>query len=238
MLLAVGVLLPVTVSVVLAGFRESMANTNAALLLVLVVVAAASFGSRAAGLAAAAICALAFDFFLTMPYGQLRIHSAADVQTTVLLLVIGVAVSELAWWGRRQQARASEQRGYLDGVLATTASLAEAAPVVTVIEHVETQLVTLLDLDTAEYVPAAPPDAPVLRADGALVRHGRVVDVDRSGLPTDTELVLPVRVSGTDFGAFRLVAATHRARPPLQQRRLAALLAEQVGQALREEAAH
>ena len=65
---------------------------------------------------------------LTQPYGKPTIHSAADVQTTVLLLVIGVAVTELASWGRRQQSRASQQQGYLEGILQSTGALAMAMP--------------------------------------------------------------------------------------------------------------
>ena len=126
-LVAIGGLLPLVVCLVLSTVRETMANTNVALVLVLVVVAAASMGSRAAGLTAAVVSAAGFDVLLTQPYGQFAIHSAADVQTTALLLLIGVAVTELALWGRRHQARASEQRGYLDGILQTTASLAGAS---------------------------------------------------------------------------------------------------------------
>ena len=46
------------------------------------------------------------------------------MQTSVLLLVIGVAVTELASWGRRQQSRASQQQGYLEGILQSTGALA------------------------------------------------------------------------------------------------------------------
>ncbi|MGD6626341.1 DUF4118 domain-containing protein, partial [Xanthomonas citri pv. citri] len=128
--------------------RDSIENTNAALLLVLVVVGVAALGSRTAGLVAAVSSAACFDYFLTAPYDQFRIGDRSDIETTVLLLLIGAAVTELALWGRRQQARASEQRGYLDGILQTTAVLADAAPAATVITHVEGQLVELLDLDT------------------------------------------------------------------------------------------
>lgn len=103
-LIAIGILVPLAVCLVLSSLRAEMANTNAALALVLVVVAVASLGSRFAGLSAAVVSAAGFDVFLTQPYGTFTIHSAADVQTTVLLLVIGAAVTELALWGRRQEA--------------------------------------------------------------------------------------------------------------------------------------
>jgi hypothetical protein len=52
---------------VLSLFRDSVANTNAALALVLLIVAAAATGIRAAGLVAALSSAVCFDFFLTGP---------------------------------------------------------------------------------------------------------------------------------------------------------------------------
>ena len=237
-LVAVGALLPLVACLLLSTARDMVANTNLALVLVLVVVAAASFGSRATGLSAAVVSAVGFDVFLTQPYGQLRIHSAADVVTTVLLLLIGVAVTELALWGRRQQARASEQRGYLDGILQTTGSLAGAMSARKLIEHVEGQLVDLLDLDRAYYVTAFDRAAPVLQSDGTVTQRGRALDVDRIGLPTDTEVVLMVGSTVESRGAFQLVAATHVTRPTLRQRQVAALLADHVAAALRQEANH
>ena len=164
---------PLLVCLLLSGVRDSIENTNAALLLVLVVVGVAALGSRTAGLVAAVSGAACFDYFLTAPYDQFRIGDRSDIETTVLLLLIGAAVTELALWGRRQQARASEQRGYLDGVLQTTAVLADAAPVATLITHVESQLVELLDLDTATYVPRLESSRPILHPDGSLTRQQR-----------------------------------------------------------------
>lgn len=236
-LTVVGGLLPLVVCLLLTSMREVMANTNAALVLVLVVVAAASLGSRAAGYASAAVSAAGFDVFLTKPYGTFAIHSAADVQTTVLLLVIGVAVTELALWGRRQQSRASEQSGYLDGILETTGTLAGAVSTDTLIEHVETELVSLLDLDQACYVRRTDGAAPQIAMDGTVTRQGRLLDVDRTGLPTDTEVWLPVgSLEDGDLGGFRLVAVTHISRPTLRQRQVAVVLADLVAGALRQEA--
>ena len=76
----------------------------------LVVVAVAMNGCRLAALSAA----VWFDFFLTRPYEHFSITRRADIETTVLLLVIGVAVTELAVWARREHAAASRRPGYLD----------------------------------------------------------------------------------------------------------------------------
>ena len=71
-------------------------RTTAVLLLVLVVVAAAATGLRSAGLTATASGTLCFDHFLTEPTRSLAISGAQDVQTALLLLVVGVAVTEIA----------------------------------------------------------------------------------------------------------------------------------------------
>jgi len=51
---------------------------------------------RAAGAIAAVGAAAWFDFFFTVPYYRFTIRNSADVTTFVLLLVVGVAVSQLA----------------------------------------------------------------------------------------------------------------------------------------------
>jgi len=59
--------IPLAACAVLSLFRDSVANTNAALGLVLLIVAAAATGIRAAGLVAAVSSAAWFDFLLTEP---------------------------------------------------------------------------------------------------------------------------------------------------------------------------
>ncbi|MBL8926233.1 MAG: DUF4118 domain-containing protein [Pseudonocardia sp.] len=105
--LTAAVLAPVVVGALLSLARDLIANNNAALVFVLVVVAVAATGYRAAGLLAALVSAASFDFFLTRPYLTFTINDRDDVETAVLLALIGLAVTEIALWGRRQQARAS-----------------------------------------------------------------------------------------------------------------------------------
>jgi len=66
-----------------------------------VVIAATSFGFIPA-LAAAVLGVLAFDFFFTVPFYSLRIHSAADIWSALLLLVIAAIVSSVAADARRR----------------------------------------------------------------------------------------------------------------------------------------
>lgn len=228
---------PVLLCALLSLASRPIENTSAALLLVLVVVGAASTGLRSAGLLAVLSGALSFDYFLTAPYHTLRILDRTDLETAFALLLVGVAVTELALWGRRQQARASEQSGYLGGVLDASAdSDRDGGDPAAVIARIEHQLVTVLDLDTAHYhrEPAGG-HLPRLDPDGRLLRDDQVLDVDRTGLPTDSEISLPVRAAGRRWGEFRLTAASHIARPTRDQRRVAVLLANQAGAAARAE---
>ena len=115
---------PLALAAILVPFRASFPNTDAALALLLVVVAVAANGYRPAGILAAVSAAVWFDFFLTRPYERFSITGRTDIETTVLLLVIGVAVTEIAVWGRRQQSAASRRAGYLDGINAAAQAVA------------------------------------------------------------------------------------------------------------------
>jgi K+-sensing histidine kinase KdpD len=231
--LLVSFLAPLVACALLALVRDAIDNTNAALILVLLVVAAASTGLRMAGLVAAASSAAWFDFFLTAPYGRFTIDDGADIETTVLLILVGVAVTEICLWGRRQQAKASRESGYLTGVLNAAEQIgAGSAPAASLIEHVQQQLIDVLDLDTARFQAATIEQLPTLEPDGDVITGAHKIDVDRQGLPTDTELRLLVRNAGVTHGEFLLTASTHVARPSIEQRRVACLLADQVGAAL------
>jgi K+-sensing histidine kinase KdpD len=231
--LLVSFLAPLVACALLALVRDAIDNTNAALILVLLVVAAASTGLRLAGLLAAASSAAWFDFFLTAPYGRFTINDRADIETTVLLILVGVAVTEICLWGRRQQAKASRESGYLSGVLSAAEQIGTGSvPAAAVIEHVQRLLVDVLDLDSARFQEATSQPLPTLELDGEVALGAHKIDIDRQGLPTDSELRLVVRNAGVTHGEFRLTASTHVARPTIEQRRVACLLADQVGAAL------
>ena len=243
-IMAASVLLPLVLCAVLVPFRGSMAHTNAALALVLLVVAAASSGIRSAGYLAALSSAVWFDFFLTQPYHRLTITGGRDIQTTVLLVLVGAAVTEIALWGRRQQAQASREQGYLDGIVTTGATVAAGhVSTASLIEHVAGQIAEVLTIDGCRFDEGRTAgdrtagdrtagDRPALEDDGTVTRNKRQVDVDRLGLPTDSEIELAVRSGGVVRGHYLLTAATRVARPTLEQRRVAVALANQVGAAL------
>jgi K+-sensing histidine kinase KdpD len=233
--LLLAVVSPLVLSAALGAFRESITNATAVLVLVLFVVSMAASGDRIAGVLAAVSSGVWFDFFLTEPYQQFVIDDPNDVEAAVLLVLVGAAVTELALWGRRQQDRAGRRAGYLDGVLQTAAIAARhEAPQDEVISRVGQQIQTVLELDQCRYVPGSDlaQDAPRITEDGSVTRRGVLMDVERHGLPVDTETCLPVRSAGVTRGHYRLTAATRVVRPSLEQRRVAVLLADQLGSIL------
>ena len=88
--LAVAAFGPLLVAGILVPFRDDIASANIVLVFVLVVVLGASVGTRWSGAIGAVIAAMSYDFFFTRPYQSLKIDSSDDIQTTVLLLVIGL----------------------------------------------------------------------------------------------------------------------------------------------------
>lgn len=232
-LITVALVGPLVATLVLAGLRDVMANTSAALVLVLVVVAVASAGHRTSGLLAAVSSAVWFDVFLTEPYGQLTIADPDDIETAVLLMLVGLAVTEIALWGRRQQARASRRLGHLDGVVSAARMAASGdLPADSVLAFVAEQIRTVLGADRCEYRSGRPGSRPRINNDGSVTRDGHLVDVDRIGLPSDDEIELVVENQGQTLGRFVIVCATRVRHPGLEERLVAVTLAEQAGAAL------
>jgi hypothetical protein len=233
LVVAASAVIPLVACGILALFRDSVANTNAALGLVLLVVAAASTGIRLAGIVAALSSAAGFDYFLTEPYNTLNISVRADIETAVLLLLVGAAVTEVALWGRREQARASQEQGYLDGVLSTAATVAAGrSSSRELIDQVCRQIVEILQIDDCSFDPGTRSGLPTLDPGGTVARHGRTINVARQGLPFDSRIALMVRSGGVTYGHFLLTASTRVVRPSQEQLRVAVTLANQVGAAL------
>ncbi len=246
-LVAAAAITPLAVCAALAAFRESVTPTTAVLVLVLVVVAAGATGVRLAGIVAALSSGAWFDVFLTQPYGSFKITDRDDIAATVLLLIVGGAVTELTLWGRRQQERLSRRAGYLDGVLRTAEIIAipPTSPRV-LIDHVCEQIVEVLDIDACQFEPPDLPDLPGrtgrpstrLGHDGSVTQRGHALNIERDGLPINDQIELDIQSAGVSHGRFLLTAATRIAHPSIEQRRVAVLLADQVGAALANSRTH
>jgi K+-sensing histidine kinase KdpD len=227
------VVAPLALAAILVPFRASFPNTDAALAMLLVVVAVAANGYRLAGILAAVSVAVWFDFFLTRPYERFTITRRTDIETTILLLIIGIAVTELAVWGRRQQSAASRRAGYLDGINAAAQSVATGGSPSALIDQVSGQLTQLLSLQTCrfQYGAAGLGQPARLYHDGKVTVAHQAWDVDTKGFPPGTDIELLVESGGVFQGRF-LMTPLPGARPTLEQRLLAVAFADQVGAAL------
>jgi len=229
--IAAAVAAPLAAAAILLPWRGSWSNTNVALLLVVVVVAVAAIGNRAAGVLAAVGAAAWFDFFYTVPYERFTIRHSSDVTTFVLLLVVGVAVSQLAAWGRRLKVITITDATYLAQIHDSATLAQSAASGQDVVDHVREQLIGVLDLRDCRFeygmLIGHPPR---LEHDGTIVtRHGHV-DVDLAGMPGE-EVELRTFGHGQYYGRFMLTPEPG-SRPTQQARLVAVTLADLAGRAL------
>ncbi len=236
MIISVALLAPIMIGWLLSLVRDAVDNANAALVLVLVVVGVAATGRRLAGIVAALSATVWFDFFLTEPYLTFTINEQNDIETAVLLTLVGLAVTEIALWGRRHQGRASRREGYLAGVItaARTAGSGRSDPD-TLVAGIAEQIGQVLEVDRCVFEPggaAHDHDQPLLNQDGSVTVAGRPIDVARSGLPTDDVIELPIERAGVRQGRFLITAATRISRPTLEQRQVAVTLADQAAAGL------
>lgn len=91
-----GVVGAVAVAAVLIPVRSSIGPASVALALVLVIVAAAASGGRVAAAATSAAAALAFNFLHAAPLYTFHLRNTADVVSSVLMVLVGAAVGEIA----------------------------------------------------------------------------------------------------------------------------------------------
>lgn len=91
-----GALGSVLVALALIPVRASIGPASVALALVLVVVGAAAFGGRIAAAIASAAAALSFNFVHAAPRYTFHLRNTADVVTSVLMILVGIAVGEVA----------------------------------------------------------------------------------------------------------------------------------------------
>ncbi len=219
---------PVAAALALTPWRDRIVSADGALVLVVTIVAVASAGRRSAAVVAALVATLAYDYFLTRPYGSFRITGHADVVTGILLLVVGLSVGELAARGRRHRHHAhqgAEQVALLHSVTELAASGQD------VIDTARTKLRDLLHLQDCRFT-SRPPDHLTAR----ITPRGEVTvgreswASDDLGLPTRT-IDLPVRSGGWLLGHF-VLTPTPGAPVPHQQLLVAVTIADQVGAAL------
>jgi len=234
--LAFAALGPIAVSGALVLVRGEILTTNAALVLVVAVVVAAVVGGRWGGVVSAAVAAACFDFFFTRPYYSFTINSRDDVETTILLLIVGLVVGELVVRSRRSQLLARASRREVEQVRRVAAVSAGGESAGKLIRSVQHEIVEVLGARGARY--ERPPFASALPRIG----HGSVTlpsddpAVDGRELGPRNEVELPVFGHGRQVGRFVVVLPGDATGVTLlpEDRALAVALADQLGAALSE----
>jgi hypothetical protein len=218
----------VAVVVLLVPLRDDVRSANLALLLVLVVLAAAVIGGRRDGIVVGIVVAIAFDFFLTQPYQSFTIEEGADVQTTILLGLVGLVGGELVERARRSQADAESRRRQIERLHRRAELAALGEPPGRLIVRSEEELAELLGLVEASYRAGPPP------RDLSVLTHGGVRVPGQASEIGDDIVALPVRAHGRDLGHFLLVFPHRTARLSVttDRRHAAVALADPLGMAL------
>ncbi|MFZ2056360.1 MAG: DUF4118 domain-containing protein [Acidimicrobiales bacterium] len=226
-----GLALPIAVSAALVPFRSNFALPASALVLVLVVVAVGSFGSRFAGVLAALSAAAWFDFFLTKPYETFNITYRPDLQTEISLLVVGLAITEIAARSRGHREDASEEANNVALIHNFTEMVAGGEPAQFVVTRAAAELTSLLGLKDCRFETEMSDRHPTrIEHFGVVTLGGLRWGAHRTGLP-GREVELIVQYRGKTFGRF--VMAPTPGSPVSSDRLLvAAFIADQVGAAL------
>jgi hypothetical protein len=223
---------PLAAAALMVPLRSHVPNTDLALAMVVAVALVVLPGWRLAALIAGLSAGVWFDFFLTRPYERFTIQRSTDIQTTVLLAVVGVLIGEIAV--RRREAR-TESRTAHDEVLSLyviaemLANGSAAEQVVTLVAEQVKELLFLVDCRFEASVDHS--KLPLLDRAGEL-HYGQLEwAVDAHGLP-HREVVLPVESQGRWLGGY-ILRGPAPGVPLSQDRRLAAIaLSDLAGAAL------
>jgi Domain of unknown function (DUF4118) len=230
--LFIGGIGPIVLAGGLVGIRGEIDSANVALLLVLVVLAAGVVGGRFPGAVGAIVGALSFDFFHTKPYGSLTIASRDDVETTALLLVVGLVAGQIAVRAQRNRSLATERRSEIHQLHRVAELVARGAPRADVEQAVCQELRQLLALRDCWY--EAEPSVQVLprleRNGGITADKYRHTGREGFALPPDG-VELPVFGGGRSQGRL-VLEPDPEAGVSLDRRLVAVAIADQLGAAL------
>jgi K+-sensing histidine kinase KdpD len=222
---------PLLVAGLLVPFRDDLASANVVLVYVLVVVFGAAVGTRWSGALTAGVAAMSYDFFFTKPYQSLKIDNANDVETTLLLLAIGLVVAEIVAFTRRHRARAATRSDEIQMLRRTAELVAEGAPTDRVLDTVTDELVELLCLVECRYEAAPFTSAlPQIQRTGAIDgAHRRWIggEFTLPGLGAE----IPVAARGRTFGRLVLIPDVS-VGVSIEERIVAVALVDQLGAAL------
>jgi K+-sensing histidine kinase KdpD len=228
--LAIGA--PAAAAAVLVPARAHITDPALALVMVAVVVLVVIPGRRLAALVAGISAGLWFDYFLTRPYESFTMDRSADIQTTVLLLLVAVGVGELAARQRHHRAASEIVAENLAVVAEVTELVAEGSVTDEVLEAICDALLPLLHLASCRFEAGATTvAAPYIARPGSVSYTAYQWDATTKGLPVGL-VALPVRSQDRLVGQFRLEGPFPRVPVSSQALAAAVVLADLAGVAL------
>ena len=229
---AIGGLLPIAVAAAMVGGRGEIDTTNVALVLVLVVVGTAAFGGRGPAALSAIITAASYEFFFTKPYESLRISSADDVETTLILLAIALVVGQLAVHARHTRRDAQRGRDEITSMRHMAELVAAGASSRVLIDNAVVELTQILSLLGCRFeIAATGPDLPILERSGRIESPYRRVGIDGELALPPLGVRLPVVGDGHQVGSMVLEPDPDHG-VTLEARVVAVALSDQLGAAL------
>jgi Domain of unknown function (DUF4118) len=220
------------VAVAWIPLRRHGAPVDVALALVVVITATGATGRRGAVAGAAVSAAAGFTFFDTAPYDRFSVARLPDVETAILLVVVGLVTGELAVRVARQRRSDLTRTGDLGRVRDAASLLAAGEELIVMIGSVADELIRLLGVRNCWFA-AEPiePGALCIGRDANLYRAGGDGPVLRSAYRHSDQLALPVWGQGQILGHF-VVEVPAGVTLPRDQLLVAITLADQVGAAL------
>jgi Domain of unknown function (DUF4118) len=230
--LPIALLAPPAAAAALIPARSHTDNANIALGLVVVVVLVATLGHRFATVVGAVGAAAWFDFFQTRPYYSFTIDGHDDVVTAVLLLVVGIAVGELAIRTRRHHRAARTGSSDIARLhaIAELVAAGETPDIAVVTVAAELRFLFGLQDCAFERAPFEPiPRIARFERSGNVVFGGMNWGVGTMGLP-GKQVELVVQGYGRTFGRF-LMTPTPGLPASFDRRIIAVALADQVAAA-------
>jgi Osmosensitive K+ channel histidine kinase len=227
------IVLPFAVAGTLIPLRDDVAEADVALALAIVIVVAATLGGRPTGTTAGVAAAVAFDAFFTRPYYSLRIDQQQDIETVLLMVVLGGAIGEIVTRGRRSHLAWQTARSQLERASRITELAAGGERPGRLIRVARSELIDILDLEGCEFERPPFVDALPRLTHTGLLFPPRLGELEPP--PHDHRLALPVTAEGLEIGRFVLTLAPERSPLDLSHdaRIAALLLADQLGVVLR-----
>jgi Domain of unknown function (DUF4118) len=212
--------------------RAHVTPTTIAFVLVTLVVLIATIAGQLAGVFAAVVATLSFDFLFTKPYLSLKIASADDAEITALLLACGLMVGTLSARASRTRSEITEAKLRLRQLHRLAEMVVAGTDPREVATLAERDLAELFDLQSCRFELApAKGDMPVLHRSGALDGPNLYVSTKVGFELPRRGVALPVLSHGREVGRF-VMMPTEGVGTSMDQRIIAVALADQVGAAI------